>query len=121
MFAANVLENAVQKPALRLVSNPAYVPVASTASPAQRQQYIRPYQLAFDRMTDCEKLAELRGSPRMSDCRHRLLYVYAVAGAWYWSGRDQAEQELRYFAERHFAEPKRYCNDPVKTCTGAIV
>ena len=60
-----------------------------------------------NRLVDCHTLAELRG-PMMTDYRHRLLYVYAVAGAWYWSCLEQAEAELAHFALQHFADGHKY-------------
>ena len=61
----------------------------------------------LNRLRDCHTLAELRG-PMMTDHRHRLLYVYAVAGAWYWSSIEQAESELEHFALQHFADGHKY-------------
>ncbi len=93
----------------------------SFATPAQKKQHIVGYQLAYDRMHDCNVLAELRGSPRMTDCRHRLLYVYAVCGAWYWSGIKQAKDELHDFAGKHFARSDRYAAQRVKTVLDRMV
>lgn len=90
-------------------------PRGSTATAAQRAQHLKPYKLAFDRMHDCGVLAGLRGSPKMRDYRHRLLYVFAVSGAWYWSGLDQAQEELDHFARQHFAGADRYNARRVQT------
>ena len=87
----------------------------STATAAQRRQYVLGYQLAFDRMADYATIARLRGSPRMRDYRHRLLYCYAISGAWYWSGVEQAEGELVTFARTHFADSARYKARTVQT------
>ena len=106
------------KPRLALVANNANLVrelQVSTASPAQRRQYVVPYQLAFDRMADYATLAGLRGSPRMQDYRHRLLYCYAISGAWYWSSVDLAESELVAFARTHFADSTKYKAKVVQT------
>ena len=87
----------------------------SAATAAQRAQHLKPYQLAYDRMQDCSTLAGLRGSPRMRDYRHRLLWVYAVSGAWYWSTLDQAQDELQHFARNHFDRADRYNPKRVQT------
>lgn len=84
---------------------PVSEPRVSRATPAQ---LLNPYKLASDRMDDYALLAQLRGSPRLSDYRHRLLFHYAVAGAWYWSNPAQAREELQHFAGQHFAGSDRY-------------
>lgn len=107
-----ILANALPtKPRLVLVANNPDVqrePRAYTTTPAQRRQYVQAYALAFDRMVDYTTIARLRGSPRMQDYRHRLLYCYAISGAWYWSSIPQAEAELAAFAREHFADSARY-------------
>jgi len=70
------------------------------------RQCSRVYQLAFDRMNDCIKLAELRGSPGMVDHRERLLFVYAVSGVYYWPDIEQAKAELDQFCLQHFGKNK---------------
>ena len=92
--------------------SPVSEPRVSTATAGQR---LKPYKLALDRMHDCSTLAGLRGSPKMQDYRHRLLFVFGVAGAWYWSGLAQAEQELEHFAGQHFAGADRYNSRRVQT------
>jgi hypothetical protein len=67
-------------------------------------QASRAYQLAFDRMNDCIKLAELRGSPVMTDYRERLLFVYAVSGVYYWPDIQSAKAELDQFCLQHFGK-----------------
>ena len=100
------------KPRLVLVANNADLHSieqrVSTATPAQRRQYLVAYQLAHDRMADYATIARLRGSPRVRDYRHRLLYCLAVSGAWFWSDVEQAERELLTFARSHFADATRY-------------
>jgi len=73
-----------------------------------KEQYLRTYQLALDRMTDCHTLAGLRGSPYLAEQRSRLSFVYAVSGAMYWADVSQAKQEIDAFADRHFLEPHKY-------------
>jgi hypothetical protein len=107
-----VLSNALTETPRLVTSSPIPSPSdleqLSRATPAQKAQYLKGYQLAYDRMQDCERIACLRGSPRLQDYRSRLLYVYAVAGAWYCSERDQLEQALTAFAEQHFEDARRY-------------
>lgn len=74
---------------------------------AQRAQYIRPLQLAADRMADCRTIATLRGLP-LTDCRARLLFVYATAATWYTTDDDQLAAELDGFAAELFADGDRY-------------
>lgn len=84
------------------------LPVApSRASAAQRAQFIRPYKLAQDRLADYVRLAELRGSPRLRDCRKRLLFAYAVSMTWFASDAATVRDELRAFADRHFSGRER--------------
>lgn len=85
----------------RLVRDP------GKASPAQRAQAVKPYQLAHARMLDCRTIAELRGVP-LRDYRHRLLFVFAVSGAWFVQSEDALVAELDGFARDHFADPDRY-------------
>lgn len=85
------------------------VPVkVSNATARQRAQRLKPFRLAQDRMHDYGLIASMRGSPRMQDYRHRLLYHYATSGAFFWSTIDQAQEELDYFASQHFAGADRY-------------
>lgn len=87
----------------------------SKATAKQRAQHLKPYRLHLDRMHDYVTLATLRGSPRLGDGRHRLLYCYAVSGTWYWSGIEQAEQELDHFSGQHFSNADRYKRKRVQT------
>jgi hypothetical protein len=66
------------------------------------------------RMADYRQLAQLRG-PHMSDCRSRLLFAYAVSGAWFWADRAQAEGELSEFACEYFKDGHRYTAKRVGT------
>ncbi len=85
----------------------------STASPAQRKQYLRGLELHQARMADCHTLAELRGSPRMADCRHRLLLVYAISLAWYCQDPREAEREAQAFCAAHFLNGGTYLRQRV--------
>ena len=62
----------------------------------------RRYQQAFDRMNDCIKLAELRGSPNMIADREILLITFADALGFYCSDTRQAVDELEGFCTQHF-------------------
>lgn len=105
----SVLERAV-----RGAQRPAEAPKRE-ASERQRQQFLRGAGLAQARMTDCHALAALRGSPRLADYRSRLLYAYALAGAWYWGDRQQAESELAAFSAEHFEGGCHYTAKRVRT------
>jgi len=87
----------------------------SQAPERQRQQFLRGASLAQARMADCHALAALRGSPKVSDYRSRLLYAYAMAGAWYWGDRQQALDELAAFSAQHFEGGRRYTVGRVRT------
>lgn len=91
------------------------------ASDAQRRQYLRWAELHRLRMSDCHKIAELRGSPKMDDCRRRLTLVYAVSGSWYWSDREQAEYELAEFSRQHFKHANRYTGSHVRNIVDLMV
>ena len=65
------------------------------------------YRLAFDRMADYKLLAGLRGVP-MTDCRHRLLFAYAQAAAWFCGSVHQLRLEVEQFADDHFAGSEKY-------------
>jgi len=92
---------------------PVHRPKQRTTQSVNRQTS-RGYQLAFDRMNDCHKLAELRGSPGMTDHRERLLFVYAVAGVYYWPTVQSAKAELDEFCRLHFGK-NRYNHKNVGT------
>ncbi len=91
------------------------------ASEAQRRQFLSAAELHQLRMMDCHRIAELRGSPKMSECRRRLLYVYAVSGSWYWSDREQAEYELAEFSRQHFKHANRYTGSHVRNIVDLMV
>lgn len=106
-----------ESPALILASStsaePDAAPMKQTSTAAQRKQFIRPYELAHARMTDCRTLAALRGSPLMTDYRSRLLYVYAVATSWYTTSEEQLRAELEVFVANHYEDPDRYSSSRV--------
>lgn len=72
------------------------------------------YRLALDRMGDYRRLAELRGGD-LGDGRHRLLYCYGQAVAWFAGSVAQLREELDEFADRHFLESSRYRSRLVKS------
>ena len=85
------------------------------ASEAQRAQSIKPYDLAMARMNDYRTLAQLRGTPRLTDCRHRMLYAYAISCAWFASDPRAFIAEVEGFARDHFANPRKYIASRVGT------
>ena len=100
----------------KLVQRNQPAPIQTTAKPSQRtystqetagRAKLNGYKLAQARMSDCVTLAELRGAP-LQDCRSRLLYVYACAGAWFWASREHAAHELNQFSRDYFAEHETY-------------
>lgn len=92
------------------VINPDY-----NATDKQKAQSIRNYQLALDRINDCQTLAALRGSPYMNDYRSRLLYVYACSGVYFWSDPRQVEAEILHFCESNFLDAMKYGKQNVGT------
>jgi hypothetical protein len=80
----------------------------STATAAQRAQSIKPYELALARLIDYRKLAQLRGNPKLSDYRHRMLFCFAVSICWFVSDKRDAIAECEQFAADYFANPKQY-------------
>jgi len=87
---------------------------SARSTAAQRAQYLRPLQLASDRMADCRTIATLRGLP-LTDYRARLLFVYATAATWYTTDDDQLAAELDGFASELFADGDRYGRGQVGT------
>jgi hypothetical protein len=49
----------------------------------------------------------------MSDYRHRLLFVFGSAAAWYVSDQERLRAELEAFAADHFEDADRYSADHV--------
>lgn len=99
-----VLDHAPAKPAARRLHS-----IEGTGPAAKKRtgQALQGYQLALDRMADYRRLAELRGGD-LGDYRHRLLYCYAQACAWYAGSEAQLRDELDDFAALHFRDPDRY-------------
>lgn len=81
----------------------------------QRAQIIQPYRLALARLHDYQHLARLRGTPLLTDYRHRLLFCYAVSAAWYRTDRAGLAEELDGFAAEHFADANRYTVNRVRS------
>lgn len=65
------------------------------------------FTLAYSRMQDIRKLADLRGG-RLTDLRKTALYAYAMAAAWYCPTVDSLEAELAAFADDCLADPDTY-------------
>lgn len=122
VLAAPQALQVVQPPKLRLVhsSDDPIEPTFADRAPlfrataAQKAQFIKPFKLAQDRLSDYEILAELRGSPGLRDCRKRLLFAEAQALTWFASDRDTIHAELRDYAGRHFAGSDRINLDRVQ-------
>ena len=68
---------------------------------------LQPYQLARDRVSDLCRLAELRGG-RLQDQRKRMLFVFAVASAWFCGSVSQLRAECEDFAAQFFDGAERY-------------
>ena len=51
---------------------------------------------------------QLRGTPLLTDYRHRLLFVYAIAATWFTTNEEQLRAELEGFVADHFENPKQY-------------
>lgn len=111
----------VKREAGSRINTPAASRINGTASPSpadfrlttERQRgtkegKLKLLKLAQDRLHDCNVLAELRGSPRMTDCRHRLGFVHAVTVTNFTGTMQQAQAEIDAFAGQHFSEPERY-------------
>lgn len=65
------------------------------------------YTLAYSRMQDIRKLAELRGG-KLTDLRKTALYVYSASSAWYCQTVDSLECELDCFIHDCFLNPTDY-------------
>jgi hypothetical protein len=79
-----------------------------TPTAAQRAQAVKPYELALARLTDYRTLAQLRGNPKLTDYRHRMLFCFAVSMCWFVSDRRDVIAECEQFAADYFAGAKRY-------------
>jgi hypothetical protein len=97
--------------AVVLAQQPSAQRTRQEATAKQKANYLDPYKLAFYRIEDCRTLATLRGL--MTDCRHRMLFVWAAAAAWYVSDEEQLRAELEAFAADHFQDAARYSADRV--------
>jgi hypothetical protein len=69
-------------------------------------RFFNGYTLAYGRMQDLNRLASMRG--QLSDHRHRFLYAFAVAAAWYCPTESALVRELDAFAEKHFVDAHKY-------------
>ena len=79
----------------------------SKATSRQRAQGINPYKLAQARIDDLSKLVELRGG-KLTDGRHRFLYVFAICSTWFRGHVDDVAYDCEAFAHRCFADSSKY-------------
>jgi DNA-directed RNA polymerase specialized sigma24 family protein len=87
---------------------------SKATSTKQRTYLCSQYTLAEARMQDFATLAVLRGG-RLTDGRHRFLYVLAIAASWFRGSVDDVAYECEAFARRHFADPARYSRRRITT------
>jgi hypothetical protein len=87
-------------------SAPALQEPVTERRPKGVARFYNGYTLAYARMQDLDTLASMRGP--LDDYRHRILYVYSVAAAWYCPTPDSLVNELDAFAEHHFVDAHRY-------------
>lgn len=73
-----------------------------------RTQVLKPYALALARLLDYRTLAKLRGTPRLTDGRHRLLYAYAISMCWFRTDVAGVIAECGSFATEHFLDAQHY-------------
>jgi len=72
------------------------------------------YTLAYKRMQDIRKLAELRGG-RLTDLRKTALFVYGLSAAWYCHSAESIEAELQGFTADCLANAEAYAKHTPKT------
>ncbi len=72
------------------------------------------FTLAYSRMQDIRKLAELRGG-RLTDLRKTALFTYAMAAAWYCHTPESLDAELVAFMDDCLADPDQYRRHIPKT------
>lgn len=78
-------------------------------------QVLKPYDLALARLIDYRTLAKLRGTPRLTDGRHRLLYAYAVSMCWFRTDVAGVIAECESFAAKYFADAQYYTVRRIKS------
>lgn len=87
----------------------------SVGAPQGRTQVLKPYELALARLLDYRTLAKLRGTPRLTDGRHRLLYAYAMSMCWFRADVAGVIAECENFAAEHFTDPQYYTARRIKS------
>lgn len=96
-----------QAPAVEVIAS---VPHAREDTPKSRTSTVAKlytaHSLQWARMQDLHRLACLRQP--MTDYRHRTLFVFAVAAAWYVHDTGSLIRELDTFADDHFVDPGNY-------------
>jgi len=65
------------------------------------------YTLAYMRMQDIKKLAEIRGG-KLTDLRKTALFAYGLSAAWYCQTVESLEAELHGFRTQCLADPELY-------------
>lgn len=65
------------------------------------------HSLAWSRLKDLERLAELRGG-RLTDNRRRAIFVYAVESCHFVRSVERLQVDVARFVERYIADPNRY-------------
>ena len=72
------------------------------------------YTLAYKRMQDIRKLAELRGG-RLTDLRKTALFVYGLSAAWFCHSTESLEADLQIFIGDCLYDPGEYSKHTPKT------
>jgi len=65
------------------------------------------YTLAYARMSDMQKLAELRGG-KFTDLRKTVIYAFALSASWYCHSVQQLRREVECFIDEHIENPDAY-------------
>ena len=65
------------------------------------------YSLAYARMNDIKKLAELRGG-KLTDLRKTAIFYYAACASWYLNDLDTLKNELEGFILDYIDNPQAY-------------
>lgn len=78
------------------------------------------HSLAWARLKDIEKLAQLRGG-RLTDHRRRAIFVYAVEACHYCRSTDRLKLEIERFIGSHIHDAGLYALDGKKTHLKAVL
>lgn len=66
-----------------------------------------PFTLAYARMSDMRKLAELRGG-KFTDLRKTVIYAFALSASWYCQSLQQLRREVECFIDDYIENPEAY-------------